>query len=130
MADIETKKDVKVFVDAFYAKVQKDTTIGPVFAEIIPDGNWAPHLERMYSFWNTVLFAVKDYHGNPFAKHAPLPLKARHFERWVSLFVSTIDEYFEGEKAEDAKGRAIKMGKLFQAKMEYIQANNNFKNIL
>ncbi len=130
MNDIQNKDDVKIFVDAFYDKVRKDILIGPVFAAKIPDGNWTPHLERMYSFWHTVLFAVRDYHGNPFSKHASLPIQKPHFEKWVKLFTETIDEHFEGDRADDAKMRAHKMGLLFQSKLEYIQANENFKNIL
>ena len=41
-----------------------------------------------------------------------------------------MDKHFEGEKAEEAKMRAIKMGALFQSKLEYIQNNDSFKNIL
>jgi len=130
MNDIENKDDVKIFVDAFYEKVRKDILIGPVFAAKIPDGNWEPHLERMYSFWYTVLFAARDYHGNPFSKHASLPIQKPHFERWVDLFKETIDTHFEGDRADDTKMRADKMGLLFQSKLEYIQANENFKNIL
>jgi len=130
MTDIRNKEDVKIFVDAFYEKVKTDEHIGPVFAAKIPDGNWEPHLERMYSFWNTVLFAVRDYSGNPFSKHASLPIQGIHFQRWVGLFTETIDEHFEGERADDAKGRAEKMGLLFQSKLEYIQKNEGFKNIL
>ena len=130
MNDIQDKEDVKIFVDAFYKKVRIDMILGPVFAAKIPDDSWAPHLERMYSFWYTVLFAVKDYSGNPFSKHVTLPIQQVHFERWVSLFIETIDENFKGPRTEDAKMRAIKMGKLFQSKLEYLQANQRFKNIL
>ena len=82
MLDINDKEDIKIFVDSFYNKVQKDELLGPIFSSKIPDGNWSNHLERMYSFWNTVLFAHRDYRGNPFSKHASLPIQAPHFERW------------------------------------------------
>jgi len=89
MNDIRDKEDVKIFVNAFYKKVRIDNFLGPVFAAKIPDDNWQPHLERMYSFWYTVLFAARDYSGNPFSKHASLPIQAIHFERWVKLFIET-----------------------------------------
>jgi len=128
MKEISNKEDVKLFVDTFYNKVRIDPTIGPVFAAAIPsDDHWPAHLERMYSFWNTVLFAVRDYRGNPFAKHATLPIEARHFERWVALMTETIDEIFEGEKAEEVKMRASKMSLLFQSKLQYIRNNSSFK---
>lgn len=130
MNDIKDKADIKIFVDAFYNKVRIDTTIGPVFAARIPNDNWTPHLERMYSFWHTVLFGVQDYRGNPFAKHATLPIQATHFERWIGLLTETIDELFKGEKAEEVKMRANKMGLLFQSKLEYIRDNNLHKNLL
>ncbi len=130
MNDISDKEDVKVFVDLFYTKVREDDLIGPVFASKIPADNWAPHLERMYSFWNTVLFSVRDYTGNPFSKHAGLPVQEAHFTRWIELFTKTIDANFRGEVAEDAKSRAMKMGYLFQKKIEYIQSNDNYKSIM
>jgi hemoglobin len=27
-----------------------------------------------------------DYHGQPMRKHLPLPVDARHFDRWLELF--------------------------------------------
>lgn len=129
MNDIRDKEDVKIFVDAFYTKVRIDQLLGPIFAAKIPNDSWEPHLERMYSFWYTVLFAARDYSGNPFSKHASLPIQKNHFERWVGLFLETIDENFQGIRAEDAKMRAIKMGQLFQSKLEYIQANQKFKSL-
>lgn len=130
MNDISNKEDVKLFVDAFYTKVREDDLIGPVFASKIAADKWGPHLERMYSFWNTVLFSVRDYSGNPFSKHADLPVKEAHFTRWIDLFTEIIDANFKGEVAEDAKSRATKMGYLFQKKIEYIQSNDNYKNIM
>ncbi len=127
MHDIRNKADIKIFVDAFYEKVRVDPTIGPVFAAKIPNDNWSPHLERMYSFWHTILFGIPDYRGNPFAKHEELPIQARHFERWITLLTETIDTLFAGEKAEEVKMRAMKIGAVFQAKLEYIQANDAYK---
>jgi len=128
MKEITNKDDVKLFVDTFYGKVRIDPTIGPVFAAAIPsDAHWPAHLERMYSFWNTVLFAVRDYRGNPFSKHATLPIEAPHFERWVALMTETIDELFDGEKAAEVKMRAEKMSLLFQSKLQFIRSNPSFK---
>ncbi|MET4139756.1 hemoglobin [Pedobacter sp. UYP1] len=110
-ADIKNLKDITLFVDGFYRKVQHDELIGPVFAGAIQD--WAPHLEQMYRFWNAALFGVPGFRGNPFAKHAPLPIQEKHFERWLSLFSVTIDENFEGTIATEAKNRAQVMAEMF-----------------
>lgn len=110
-ADIKNLEDITLFVAKFYGKVQYDPLIGPVFAGAIQD--WAPHLEQLYRFWNAALFGVPGFRGNPFAKHAPLAIEAKHFERWLILFSETIDEDFEGEIATEAKNRAGLMAGMF-----------------
>ena len=130
MNDLKDKEDVKLLVDTFYDKVRIDPIIGAVFAARIANDQWPSHLEKMYSFWHTVLFAVRDYHGNPFSKHASLPIQARHFDRWLTLFNETVDELFSGVKANEAKSRAYKMGQLFQSKLAHIQSNDQYRNIM
>ena len=130
MEDITDIDDIKLFVNDFYTKVQTDELLAPIFALRIANGKWDVHLNRMYVFWNTILFAQQGYSGNPFAKHLGLPLKKEHFTRWVSLFQATIDVHFEGEKANEAKWRAAQMGLLFSSKMEYFNKNPAAKPIL
>lgn len=129
-ADITTKEDVRIFVDAFYSGIKEDELLAPVFALRIREGQWPVHLARMYSFWETVLFKEGSYRGNPFARHASLPVEAVHFERWVSLFKGTIDERFAGKRAEEVKLRAEKMGLLFAAKLKYIRQHPDFVPIV
>jgi len=74
-------------VDAFYDRVRADPLIGPVFAARISD--WAPHLEQMRLFWSSVSLMSGVYHGRPMPKHLPLPIDARHFDRWLELFEAT-----------------------------------------
>ena len=100
--------------------------LGPVFNERIPAEKWPIHLERMYAFWNSVIFFQKEYKGNPFAKHIDLPINPAHFERWVKLFKATIVENFEGPESEDMKKRAENMGKMFTAKLAYMGHNPSF----
>jgi len=130
MKDISNKEDVKIFVDAFYEKVRGDELLGPIFDSRIQDEAWPVHLERMYSFWNTVLFGQIDYRGNPFSKHAKLPIFATHFERWINLLSLTIDECFEGEKANEVKLRAERMGNIFQSKLKYLRDNDQYINLV
>lgn len=117
MTDIRSLVEIKLFVDAFYNKIRKDDLLGPVFALRISDEDWPQHLEKMYGFWNTVLFFQKDYRGNPFAKHIGLHVQNVHFKRWVSLFQQTIDENFAGNKAEETKRRAESIAMVFSARL-------------
>lgn len=117
MKDITGIADIKLFVNEFYNKVRKDDLLGPVFSEKIT-GDWQPHLNKMYAFWNAALFAEPGYKGNPFAKHAPLKIGSPHFERWLVLFADTIDGNFIGPMAADAKKRAGLMADIFLVKLE------------
>ena len=121
-AKITSLDDVKIVVDAFYGRVREDDLLGPVFNHVIQD-RWPEHLQRMYTFWQTVLLGEHTYYGSPFPPHAKLPVTKEHFQRWLKLFTKTIDEHFEGEKADEAKWRASKMAEMFQYKIEAIQNN-------
>ena len=114
--DITELDDIIVFVDAFYEKVGQDELIGPVFNGVIND--WQPHLQRMYAFWNAVLFGVAGFKGNPFARHAPLAIEEAHFNRWLELFSQTINNHFSGEMAELTKVKAKLMADLFLSKLQ------------
>lgn len=126
--DILTLDDIKKLVDAFYEKVRQDELLGPVFNERIQD-RWPQHLEKMYTFWQTVLLGEHTYHGSPFPPHARLPIDDSHFTRWIALFTSTVDTLFQGEKANEAKWRAGKMREMFQSKIEYYKARG-FNHLL
>jgi len=78
---------IERLVRAFYDKVRADALLGPVFAARIVD--WEPHLQRMGAFWSSVALMSGVYHGRPMEKHLPLPVDARHFDRWLGLFEET-----------------------------------------
>ena len=127
--DIQTIEDIKLLVDQFYETVRKDNLLGPVFQERIQN-NWAKHLEKMYSFWQTILLNEHTYFGSPFPPHITLPIDARHFEQWLELFEMTVDRLYKGEKADEAKWRAQKMAQMFQFKKEYFTANPEKKPLI
>lgn len=81
---------IERLVRAFYGKVRGDRLLGPVFDRRIAD--WEPHLQRMCAFWSSVALLTGRYHGQPMAKHLPLPVDARHFDRWLALFAATARE--------------------------------------
>jgi hemoglobin len=97
ICDIETAQDVKRLVDAFYAKVNCDELLAPIFNETA-NVDWSTHLPTMYRFWESMLFRSGNYQGAPFPKHAVLPVQQAHFQRWVTLFAETVDENFAGPK--------------------------------
>lgn len=116
--DIETLDDVKLLVNDFYAAVREDDRIGPVFNNRIGD-RWPEHLEKMYTFWQTVLLEVHTYSGSPFPPHATLNINRAHFDRWVELWQKTVSDRFSGPRADDALNRARIMAHVFLSKIEW-----------
>jgi len=122
--DILKLNDVKNLVDSFYGKIQEDTLLKDIFNNIIQD-RWPEHLEKMYTFWQTVLLGEHTYYGSPFPPHAKMPIDKKHFDRWLQLFFETMDENFDGEIADEAKWRATKMAEMFQIKIENFRQTGN-----
>lgn len=121
MGDLETLDDIREVVDGFYGKVRQDELLGPIFDEKVGD-HWDVHLEKMYRFWQTVLLQEgQTYFGNPFMKHAPLPIFQPHFERWLALWKQTLEAGFQGPKADEALERAEKMAYVFRVKLDAIR---------
>lgn len=114
--DIQTTADIRTLVDRFYEKVNRDELLAPVFNEAA-QVDWPSHLATLYTFWDTLLFGSGTYQGAPFPKHAVLQVNKAHFDRWLELFLATVDENFSGPKAEEAKGRALSIADTFARRM-------------
>lgn len=124
MDDIKTKKDIATFVHAFYAKVEEDERLGYIFNDYA-EVDWDEHLPRMVDFWSKLLFQTNRYQGRPFHQHMPLPIQKEDFGRWYSLFKETVNEHFEGEKADHAVEMAGKIASSFSVRMKM---EGKFKN--
>lgn len=116
--DLNTEEAISKMVHTFYAQVQEDDLIGPIFNGVIED-RWPQHLEKMVGFWKTILLNERIYFGSPFNKHAPLPIEKKHFDRWLELFNRNLAMQFEGPLTEEAEKRAKQMALTFQYKMEH-----------
>jgi hemoglobin len=118
--EIVNKMDVQWLVDRFYDKIKTDKVVGYIFTDVMKV-NWEKHLPVMYAFWENTLFYTGGYEGNAMKKHINInrvtPLQKKHFNRWLQLFNDTVDEYFEGEKAELAKQRAYSIATIMQLKI-------------
>lgn len=115
MKNIETRTDIKNLVHSFYNKIRKDDLLGPIFNGSIKEDNWPSHLEKLIDFWESNLFGIAKFRGNPPAAHQNVDQKENysisqeHFGQWLKLWFETIDELFEGEIADKAKARARRM---------------------
>ena len=106
---------VKAVVDAFYAKARKDDVIGPVFNRVIAEADWPDHLDKIASFWSSMLLGTGTYGGRPMPKHMAIPeLSDAHFVRWLALFRQTATELCSPEIAELFIERSERIGQSFR----------------
>jgi hemoglobin len=108
--DIKNRADIEKLVDVFYSKIKSDSKISYFFNDVV-HVNWEKHLPKMYDFFENILFSSGNYEGNPMQAHEELhkksEVKTEHFQHWISLFGTTVDELFIGVKAEEIKQRAV-----------------------
>lgn len=77
-------------VEQFYARIQVDEMLGPIFAQRIT--HWPQHLAHMKRFWRSVMLKSGEFSGNPMMKHAAIPkIDNPEFSRWLTLFGETLD---------------------------------------
>jgi hemoglobin len=125
MSDIEDRADCERLVRTFYGRALTDPMIGWIFVDVAKLDLEA-HVPVIASFWETILLGAHSYGGGAFRPHAALharvPLRAGHFERWLVLWRTTVDELFAGERAELAKAHAARVARAFHGRLETLSA--------
>ena len=111
--DIKDKTDIELMIRTFYGSLLTNEIIKPVFANI----DFEAHMPHLIMFWSFVLLDEEGYKANVFDKHVNLDIKEEHFEIWLHHFEKTINDLFEGEKAELAKQRAQTIAFTFKEKL-------------
>lgn len=118
--DISGKEDIQFIVTKFYNKLLNDSSINHFFEHMMATESLSHHIEIVTDFWNGILFNTIDYQRNAMEPHLTLhkkiPFKNVHFKIWLHHFTTTIDAYFEGEKALLAKTRAISIATIIEIK--------------
>ncbi|MBN8915287.1 MAG: group III truncated hemoglobin [Rhizobiales bacterium] len=103
-------------VHTFYARVQKDALLGPIFGGRIADEAWPVHLAKMCDFWSSVLLKSGRYEGRPLPPHLALGSDAGEpqFARWLALFRPTALEVLPPDAAQQAIAHAERMAYSFR----------------
>lgn len=119
--DIEERGDVEALVRAFYGRALTDPVIGFLFTDVAKLDLEA-HVPVITSFWETILLGAQSYGGGAFAVHAGLDRKAKlrpgHFQRWLVLWRTTVDEHFTGPRADEAKRHAERVARAFERRLQ------------
>ena len=97
-----TEELISELVEKFYAKVQLNGSIGPIFNTRL-ENKWPMHLDRMKRFWSSVLLKSGKYKGKPIPVHMAISeLQSADFEVWLTMFRQTANEVFGPEAAAPA----------------------------
>jgi hemoglobin len=101
-----TEESLRHLVNAFYARVRRDCLIGPVFNAAIAD--WPEHLDKLQSFWSSVMLTSGRYKGRPLPAHIRHAdgISAASFERWLAIWRETTGEMLDPESAAALQEKA------------------------
>lgn len=119
--DITDRADVERLVRAFYSRAMTDPMIGYLFTDIA-HLDLDEHVPRITAFWETILLGAQTYTAGAFAPHASLhrlsPLRKAHFERWLMLWHTTVEELFDGPRAALAMVHADRVARAFHRRLQ------------
>jgi hemoglobin len=124
--DIETRADLEGMLRAFYEKAFADETIGHFFTQVVPL-NLDTHIPVITDFWEAIIFNKHSYKKNVMVVHQHIHhlsrIKKEHLDRWVQIFIGTVDELFEGDKATLIKQRATSIATIMDIKLNHNSIN-------
>lgn len=117
--DINNRDDLFLLVNTFYDKLLADPSISYLFTDVAKI-DLSHHLPVLVDFWDSILFQSDTYRKNAMQPHMILHQKSRlekhHFDLWLRYFKETVNELFEGEKANLAKERATSIATVMRIK--------------
>ncbi len=118
--DIRNREDIRLLMERFYDKLLADESISYLFTDVAKI-NLEEHFPVLVNFWDSILFQADTYQKNAMKPHVDLhqqsPLEAHHFKTWLGYFIATVNELFDGEKAELARQRATSIATIMQIKV-------------
>lgn len=108
---------IGVLIRSFYARLQRNERLGPIFAGVIGD-DWEPHLEKMTDFWCSVVIKDGSYQGRPVPAHLKLKTVVEgDFAIWLDIFGETAHELCEPDVAAVFVDRAERIAQSLKLAM-------------
>ena len=104
--DLDNRATIEGFVDQFYARVLADPRLAPIFLDVAQI-DLDVHLPHIKDYWCKLLLGEQRYRRHTMAIHRRLharqSLQADDFQRWLALFIATVDAGYAGPRAQRAK---------------------------
>ncbi len=121
MKDISDQTDIVLLIDSFYEKVLQHDELSYFFKHAI--GNWTVHKQAFVKYWSKQVLFEDSYEGSPLHAHIAVDqmydksFAEEHFNEWARIWVETVSELFDGQKAELAKESGKNMARNIYLKM-------------
>jgi len=104
--------EITEVVQAFYRKVRRHPTLGPVFAAHVAPHQWPEHEAKIVRFWRNAILLDHSYSGNPMRTHMKAGnVKAAHFDTWLTVFDETVQAELRPETAAAFSDLAHRIGR-------------------
>ena len=104
--DMNSRDNIETFVDLFYQQLLTDERLAPIFIDVA-DIDMAVHLPHIKDYWCKLLLGERAYQRHTMNIHRRLHRKQtllpEDFQRWLQLFVATVDAHYSGHCSERAK---------------------------
>lgn len=120
--DVTDRAGLERMLAHFYEKALADEVIGFFFTQVVPL-DMAKHLPVITDFWESVVLGTRGYGKNVMAVHQHIhqlsAIRKEHLDRWVELFLQTIEEHFEGPNAILMAQRARSIATMMNLKLNH-----------
>ena len=125
--DLDSKENIRAFIDLFYEKVLVDDLIAHIFTDIAGI-DVSEHIPIICSYWEKLLLGETEYKRHTMNihrdVHSRFPFTTEEFDRWLMLFKLTASESFAGEKTD----RALQIATSIASNMDISLNKNLNKN--
>jgi hemoglobin len=117
------EESLRQLIDLFYARVRADDVIGSLFNEAV--GDWPEHLDKLQSFWSSVMLTSGRYKGRPLPAHIEHAdrISAASFDRWLALWRRTATELFEPAAAAALQEKAGRIAESLQLGIRFARGS-------
>ena len=115
--ELNDSADIELLIRLFYKKILADDLLAPFFTQT----DFEHHIPVMVNFWENALFYTGGYMGNPMESHKKMHIlfsfSNEHFDRWLTIFNSSVDELFKGVNAMMIKHKAFSIATVMKLKL-------------
>jgi hemoglobin len=113
--DLDTVEEILELVTRQYADVVQDDLLAPYFTFDPEHLDWKAHIASVADYWDHVVLRAPDYDIDVLEGHRHLHehrgFTPELFDRWLAIFIDTVNGGWSGPNATLAKKRATGMSR-------------------